>query len=377
MSRIHLSAADIGLKERNAVSAAMASQWIAPVGPEIDAFEREVASYVGVAHGVAVSSGTAALHLALVAAGVRAGTVVLTSTFTFAATANAIVYTGAEPMFIDCDPLTGNIDTRLLRDALIQLRAEGTPIGAILPVDIYGKTAEHSIIESLGDEFGVSVVVDSAESLGALHRGRRAGSFGVCAAVSFNGNKIMTTSGGGMLLTNDAGVAHLARRLAAQARQPVAHYEHTEIGYNYRLSNVLAALGRAQLERLDEMILRRRSIRRRYQAIVSNVEGASVLGEQNDEIDNCWLTSVILETNAPATAESVGRHLDDLDIETRRLWKPLHLQPVFAGSRRKISGAADHLFERGLSLPSGSSLTDSEIDRVCGALEHALGQPHD
>ncbi len=377
MHRIHLSAADIGASERDAVAAVMRSPWIAPAGPEIEAFEHEIASYVGVAHGVAVSSGTAALHLALLAAGVGSGSVVVTSTFTFAATANAIAYTGAEPMFIDCDLETGNIDIALLREALVGLRTEGKRIGAILPVDIYGKSADHVSIEALAAEFEVPVVVDSAESLGASLAGRRAGAFGACAAVSFNGNKIMTTSGGGMLLTENRAIARQARRLATQARQPVAHYEHAEIGFNYRLSNVLAALGRAQLTRLDTMIQRRRAIRERYREVLAGVDGVSILGGDDDHDDNCWLTCLIFSSNAAADPRSVAAHLDREGIETRQLWKPMHLQPVFSGRRCIISGAAEQLFTTGLSLPSGSSLSDTDVDRVCDSLDRALRIPRD
>ncbi|CAI7640776.1 unnamed protein product [Penicillium discolor] len=328
-----MSSPDIGEAEQEAVLAAMRSGWIAPLGPDVDAFERELAARVGVAHGVALSSGTAALHLGLIVLGAGPGTVVPTSTMTFAATTNAIVYTGAEPYFIDADPATGNMDPALLRTALHELRASGASVPAI--------------------------------SLGATHAGRAAGSFGSASAVSFNGNKIMTTSGGGMLLTDDGDIARRVRYLATQARQPVVHYEHTDIGYNYRLSNLLAALGRAQLGRLDEMIGRRREMRAAYKALFSNVRGVEVFGAAGDETDNAWLTSILVDADETGwTPAELSAHLGDDDIETRPLWKPMHAQPVFAGARGIITGAADELFRRGLTLPSGSALTDEQRERV-------------
>ena len=245
--RIYMSSPDVGELEEQYVIAAMRSGWIAPLGPDVDAFEAELAGRVGVAHAVALSSGTAALHLGLLGLGVGHGDIALTSTMTFAATANAIVYTGAEPYFVDCALETGNMDPALLREAIEQLTQDGERIGAIVPVDLLGKAVDYTEICAIADEFGIPVLADAAESLGAQHRGRAAGSFGRASVVSFNGNKIMTTSGGGMLLTDDADLAVRSRHLATQARQPVAHYEHVEIGYNYRMSNLLAALGRAQL----------------------------------------------------------------------------------------------------------------------------------
>ncbi|PMC06588.1 pyridoxal-5'-phosphate-dependent protein [Microbacterium sp. UMB0228] len=360
-----MSSPDIGEAEQEAVLAAMRSGWIAPLGPDVDAFERELAARVGVAHGVALSSGTAALHLGLIVLGAGPGTVVPTSTMTFAATTNAIVYTGAEPYFIDADPATGNMDPALLRTALHELRASGASVPAIVPVDLLGKAADYTAILAIAAEFDVPVLADAAESLGATHAGRAAGSFGSASAVSFNGNKIMTTSGGGMLLTDDGDIARRVRYLATQARQPVVHYEHTDIGYNYRLSNLLAALGRAQLGRLDEMIGRRREMRAAYKALFSNVRGVEVFGAAGDETDNAWLTSILVDADETGwTPAELSAHLGDDDIETRPLWKPMHAQPVFAGARGIITGAADELFRRGLTLPSGSALTDEQRERV-------------
>lgn len=371
--RIYMSSPDVGEAEEQAVVAAMRSGWIAPLGPDVDAFERELAERVGVAHAVALSSGTAALHLALLTLGVKPGDVVLTSSMTFAATANAIVYTGAEPYFIDADPVTGNIDAALLREALVELRDAGEHVSAIVPVDLLGKAIDYTAVLAIADEFGVPVVADAAESLGATHAGRAAGSFGRASIVSFNGNKIMTTSGGGMLLTDDADFAQHVRYLATQARQPVVHYEHTDIGYNYRMSNLLAALGRAQLARLDAMIARRREMRELYKQLFAEVDGVEVFGAEGDEADNVWLTSILIDSSITGWEPSeLAAALAADDIESRPLWKPMHAQPVFDGARSKTNGASEALFARGLTLPSGSALTDAQRERVVTAIRGFL-----
>jgi len=367
--RIYMSSPDVGQAEEDAVLAALRGGWIAPLGPDVDAFEREVAERVGVEHGVALSSGTAALHVALVAWGVGPGDVVPTSTMTFAATANAIAYTGAEPYFVDCDPATGNIDPALLAEVLDELRAEGASVPAIVPVDLLGKAIDYTSVLALAEEHGVRVLADAAESLGATHAGRAAGSFGDASVVSFNGNKIMTTSGGGMLLTDDGDLAARTRYLSTQARQPVAHYEHTEIGYNYRLSNLLAALGRAQLGRLDEMIGRRRAVRDRYRTFFSDVDGVELFGGADDDGDNCWLTSIVVdETVTGWSTADLSAALAADNIESRPLWKPMHLQPVFSSARRATNGASERIFRHGLTLPSGSALREDQVERVLSAL---------
>lgn len=373
--RIYMSSPDVGQREEDAVVAAMRSGWIAPLGPDVDAFERELADRVGVAHGVALSSGTAALHLALLTAGVARGDVVVTSTMTFAATTNAIVYTGAEPYFVDADPRTGNLDPALLRQALTELRDAGEHVAAIVPVDLLGKAVDYTAIVALAEEFGVPVIADAAESLGATHAGKAAGSFGRASIVSFNGNKIMTTSGGGMLLTDDAEFANHVRYLATQARQPVVHYEHTDIGYNYRMSNLLAALGRAQLSRLDEMIAKRREMRELYKEMFAAVDGVEVFGAEGDEDDNVWLTSIIIDQSVTGWApQDLSAALSADDIESRPLWKPMHVQPVFEGSRGIINGSSETLFERGLTLPSGSALTDEQRERVTSKIAAFLSE---
>lgn len=370
--RILMSTPDVGQLEEDYVVAAMRSGWIAPLGPDVDAFERDMAGRIGIEHAVALSSGTAALHLGLLGLGVGNGDIVVTATMTFVATANAVVYTGATPYFVDCDPVTGNLDPDLLRTALKNLRDANKPVKAVVPVDLLGKAVDYTSISEICAEFSVPMLCDAAESLGATHRGQPAGSFGAASAVSFNGNKIMTTSGGGMLLTDDAGLAKGARHLATQARQPVVYYEHTKIGYNYRLSNLLAALGRAQLSRLDEMIARRRQWRNEYRQFFETIPGIEIFGG-DDEEDNCWLTSVVVDPcAAPLSADAIRARLHDDGIETRPLWKPMHLQPVFQDSPALTNGSSKRLFERGLTLPSGSAMSGEAMDRVLAALEAAV-----
>jgi dTDP-4-amino-4,6-dideoxygalactose transaminase len=371
--RIYMSSPDVGELEERYVVSAIRSGWIAPLGPDVDAFEQELSERVGVDFAIALSSGTAALHLGLLGIGVKPGDVVLTSTMTFAATANAIVYTGASPHFIDCDVETGNMDPDLLRLALDELKGAGVKPAAIVPVDLLGKAIDYTAILTIADEYDVPVLCDAAESLGATYEGRAAGSFGRASIVSFNGNKIMTTSGGGMLLTNDEALARNTRYLATQARQPVVHYEHTDIGYNYRLSNLLAALGRAQLSRLDEMIARRRAIRERYRNLIASMEGVILLGGDDDLEDNVWLTSILIDEGVTGWAPSdLGMALAAENIESRPLWKPMHLQPVFAGAATTVNGSAERLFNKGMTLPSGSALTDSQVDHVLDTLAQYL-----
>ncbi|MFI5834011.1 DegT/DnrJ/EryC1/StrS family aminotransferase [Micromonospora sp. NPDC051300] len=370
--RILLSPPDVGPLEESYLIQALRSGWVAPTGPQVDAFERAVAERAGRSHAVAVGSGTAGLHLALLAAGAGPRTVVVVPTLTFVATANAVVYTGAEPVFVDSEPETGNLDPALLAETLDRLRRDGERVAAVLPVDLFGSCADHTALSALCDAAGVPVVEDAAEALGAAHRGRPAGSFGRAAVFSFNGNKIITTSGGGMIVTDDADLADRCRYLSTQARQPVAHYEHTEIGYNYRLSNLLAAVGNAQMRRLTGMIARRRLLRDRYAKLFATVPGVRILGD-GDAGSNCWLTAVVVEPEqAGWTAAMLGDHLARRDIETRPVWKPMHLQPVFAAARGTIDGTAERLFAHGLVLPSGSALTDPQIDRLIRVVEQFL-----
>jgi len=373
--RIYMSPPDVGELEEQYVVAALRSGWVAPLGPEVDAFEAELAERVAVKHGVALSSGTAGLHLGLLALGVSPGDVVITSTMTFAATANAIVYTGAEPYFVDADLATGNMSPELLEQALVRLRAAGESVAAVVPVDLLGKAVDYTAIEEIAARHGVPVLADAAESLGATHRGRAAGSFGRASVLSFNGNKIMTTSGGGMLLTDDSDLASRVRYLATQARQPAVHFEHTDIGYNYRLSNLLAALGRAQLTRLDAMMARRRDLRELYKARFAEVPGITVFGADGDAEDNVWLSSVLVDESVTGWSPSeLSAALVAADIESRPLWKPMHLQPVFAGARGEITGTSEQLFRTGLTLPSGSALSEPDRERVFAVIDDFLAK---
>jgi dTDP-4-amino-4,6-dideoxygalactose transaminase len=370
--QVYLSAPDVGPLEEEYLLDALRSGWAAPAGPHLAAFEQEVAARVGRSSAVAVSSGTAALHLALLALGVGPDQVVVVPTLTFAATANAVAYTGAEPVFVDCYPSTGNIDVGLLADVLHRLRVRGQRVGAVIPVDVFGACADYTELLPVCEAYGVPVVEDAAEALGAAHGGRAAGSFGRAAAVSFNGNKIITTSGGGMLLSDDPALVERGRYLATQARQPVTHYEHTDIGYNYRLSNLLAAMGRAQLWRLDEMMARRRALRERYRDLFAPIPGVRVLAA-HDRASNCWLTTIVVDPQSTRwTAGQLAAFLAQHQIETRPVWKPMHLQPVFSRARTALTGAAEELFASGLTLPSGSVLTEAQIDRVCLTVEHFL-----
>ncbi|MGC4808147.1 DegT/DnrJ/EryC1/StrS family aminotransferase [Micromonospora sp. DT233] len=370
--RIGLSDPDLGPLEESYLLRAFRSGWPGPAGPETEALEAEIAARVGVRHAVAVSSGTAALHLALLALGAGPGRVVVVPTLTFAATANAVVYTGARPVFVDCDPATGNIDPALLADLLGRLARDGAAPAAVLAVDINGTCADYARLLPVCAAAGVPLVEDAAQALGATSGGAAAGSFGRCAILSFSWNKIITTSAGGMVLSDDAALAARCRHLSTQAREPVPHYEHRDIGYNYRLSNLLAALGRAQLVRLPNMIDRRRALRGRYEALFAAVAGTRILGA-GDPGANCWLTSLVVEPERTGwDAAQLGRHLAGQRIDTRPMWKPMHRQPVFVGCEAVLSGAADRLFANAVSLPSGSVLTDGDVDRVTTAVARFL-----
>ncbi|MFV2100781.1 aminotransferase class I/II-fold pyridoxal phosphate-dependent enzyme [Micromonospora sp. LOL_024] len=370
--KIHLSAPDVGPLEESYLIAALRSGWVAPAGPDLDAFESEVATKVGTRGAVAVSSGTAALHLALLGLGIGPGAVVLVPTLTFVATANAVCYTGARPIFVDCDPRTGNIDVALLAELLQRIRSRGERIGAVIPVDMFGSCADYSTLLPICAAADVPVVEDAAEALGATHLGRPAGSFGRIGALSFNGNKIMTTSGGGMLVGDDVALLERARHLSTQAREPVPHYEHRETGYNYRLSNLLAALGRAQLIRLGSMIHRRRRLRDQYAKLFAPVPGVQLIGAE-DTGSNCWLTSIRVDRQRSGwAAADLAAHLAARHIETRPVWKPMHLQPAYADAENRLTGAAERLFAEGLTLPSGSVLNERQVTTVFSAIDEFL-----
>jgi dTDP-4-amino-4,6-dideoxygalactose transaminase len=369
MPRIYLSPPHMSPDERRLLLEAFDSNWIAPLGPHVDGFERELAAYVGAKHAAALSSGTAALHLALLLHGVRPGDVVLCSTFTFAATANAIAYVGAEPVFVDAEPSTWCLCPARLEEAIVAERAAGRTVAAILSVDLYGLMPDYDAIEAVASRHGVPLIEDAAEALGSKRNGTSAGRFGACAAFSFNGNKIITTSGGGMLVSDDPALIQRARYLATQARQPVAHYEHTDIGFNYRLSNLLAAVGRGQLSHLDERVAARTHNRRDYEAGLSDLPGLRFAPIPEGQEPNHWLTCVTIDAAAfGADREAVRLKLDAAGIESRPLWKPMHQQPVFSSTRCYGGEVSDQLFRDGLCIPSGSSLTAGDRAEIIGLI---------
>lgn len=370
MSRLYLSPPDLTPGDRDAVNRALDGGWIAPLGPEVDAFEVELAEVTGRDHGVALSSGTAALHLALLLHGVGPGDRVLVSSLTFSATANAIRYVGAEPVFIDSDTETWNMDPELLGTAL----ADGD-YAACLPVDIYGQCANYTEIVPLCEAHGVPIIEDAAEALGASYQGRPAGSFGAIAALSFNGNKIITTSGGGALVTDDGDWAERARFLATQARDPAPHYQHSEIGYNYRLSNILAALGRSQLADLGRRVAVRRAHNAAYREAFADLPGVEFMPEAMGHFTTCWLTCLTVDPEAAGVdREQIRLHLESLDIESRPAWKPMHLQPVFADCKAYGGDVSARLFADGLCIPSGSSMGDEDRQRVIEGFRSVFGR---
>jgi pyridoxal phosphate-dependent aminotransferase EpsN len=373
VKRIYLSAPHVGEAERVLLLEALDSGWIAPLGPMVDAFEAELASVVKMPHAVALSSGTAALHLALLMHGVGPGDDVITSTLTFAATANAIAYCGASPVFVDSERRTYNMDPALLSEELAARAAKGKLPKAVISVDIYGQCADYDPIVAACERFGVPLIEDAAEALGATYKGKPAGSFGAASAFSFNGNKIITTSGGGMLVTKSEELAHRARFLATQARDPAPHYEHSTIGYNYRLSGLLAAVGRAQLRSLPDRIARRRAIHQLYRKALEALPGVAFLPEATDlGTSTQWLTVVTIDPGRfGATREEIRLALERENIEARPAWKPMHLQPVFGSAAHRGGAVAAELFERGLCLPSGSALTDDDIRRVIDVVAKA------
>jgi dTDP-4-amino-4,6-dideoxygalactose transaminase len=362
---IYLSPPHMGTSERDLLLAAFDSNWIAPAGPDIPAFEEEFAAQVGCAHAVALSSGTAALHLALNVLGVGAGDDVLVSDLTFAATANAITYVGARPVFIDADAESWNMDPQLLADEIARRAGDGKLPAAVIVVDLYGQCAHYDEIVPLCRRYGIPIIEDAAEALGASYRGRPAGSLADLAAFSFNGNKIITTSGGGMLVSDRRDWIDRARHLATQAREPVPHYEHVDIGYNYRLSNLLAAVGRGQLRSLDDRVERRRAIYRRYREAFSELDGIELMPVAPYGEPTHWLTVVTIDDHRFAAGpEAIRTHLQAHAIEARPAWKPMHLQPAFAGATVVGGAVGEHIFATGLCLPSGSNLTNDQQQRV-------------
>ena len=367
--RTYLSPPDTGPEERRLLLDAFDSNWVVPLGPHVDAFEREFADLVGLPHAVALSSGTAALHLALVILGIGRGHDVVTSTMTFAATANVIDYVGANPVFVDVSPDTWALDPDLLDELLRRRAGSGRQVSAVIAVDLYGQCAHYARLTEICGRYGVPLVEDAAEALGATYGNQPAGVFGQCAAFSFNGNKIITTGGGGMLVSHRRDVVERARHLAAQARDPAPHYQHSDIGFNYRLSNLLAAVGRGQLRSLPSKLERRRAINERYKRELGALAGVTFMPEAEYGRSNCWLTCITVTPDRfGATREDIRLRLESENIESRPLWKPMHLQPVFAQCEMHGGSVSEDLFERGLCLPSGSSLTAEEQAIVIGVL---------
>jgi dTDP-4-amino-4,6-dideoxygalactose transaminase len=376
MSRIYLSPPHMSGREQQYVQEAFDSNWIAPLGPHVDAFEHEFAQTVGAGQALALSSGTAALHLVLQLSGVGAGDEVLVSTLTFAASVNPICYLGGRPTFIDSETESWNMDPNLLAATLKSRASQGRLPKAVVVVHLYGQSANLDPILQICRQYGVPLIEDAAEALGGSYKGRHPGTLGQAGIFSFNGNKIITTSGGGMLVSeNEALIAH-ARKLATQARDPAPHYQHSEIGYNYRLSNILAAVGRAQLEVLEERVRARRRNFDFYQEALGHLPGVTFMPEAGWGRHNRWLTVLLLDPQAAGLdRETVRLALEAENIEARPVWKPMHLQPVFAGYEAVGGTVAELLFERGLCLPSGSSLSQAELSRVVQTIQPLFSSP--
>jgi pyridoxal phosphate-dependent aminotransferase EpsN len=374
MARIFLSPPHVTAAERELLLDAFDSNWIAPLGPHVDAFERELADAVGAQDAAALSSGTAGLHLALVLLGVGAGDEVIVSDLTFVASANVVRYVGATPVFVDCDADTWTLDPDLLEEALADRAKRRKPPRAVIVVDLYGQCANYERIVGICARYDVPVVQDASESLGATFRGRPAGTQGLMGVFSFNGNKIITTSGGGMLVSDRVEWIARARQLASQARDPALHYEHSTLGYNYRLSNLLAAVGRGQLRSLTARVEARRANFAWYQARLAQVSGWEFMPEASYGRHTRWLTCATVD---PSTGLDRARFLDAFareDIECRPVWKPMHLQPLYADCLCYGGSVGQRLFETGLCLPSGSNLQDAERERIARALDRATGQ---
>lgn len=365
MSRIYLSPPDVGPVDREAVAAAMNSAWVAPAGPFLAEFESAVTEIVKGKYAVALNSGTAALHLALKLLQIGPGDSVICPSLTFAASANPIVYCGAEPIFIDSEERTWNMDPALLEDALSEADNAGKLPKAVIVVHLYGQCADMEPIVALCARYDIPLIEDAAEAMGATYRGKPAGSFGDYSFFSFNGNKIITTSGGGMLLTSSNKDREHALYLATQAKEPTLYYEHVAVGYNYRLSNVLAALGVAQLSDLARRIDVRRKHYEAYSTMLADCEGVSMMPIVDSDEVNYWLSCIQVDAEISGRSrDAVIQALSDAEIEARPVWKPLHLQPVFKECRVYGGVVSEKLFEKGVCLPSGSSMSSEERERV-------------
>jgi len=363
--RIFLSPPHMSEYEERFVSEAFSSNWIAPLGPMVDGFEKEMCAYIGVEHATALSSGTAALHLALILLGVHAGEEVLCSTLTFSASANAVTYVGAKPVFIDCDRVSWNMDPVLLEEELKSASSKGKKPAAVIVVDLYGQCADYGRIENICRQYEVPIIEDAAEALGADYQGKKAGRFGRMGVFSFNGNKIITTSGGGMLVSSEDALIKKAKFLATQARDRAPHYQHSEIGYNYRMSNIVAAIGRGQLKVIEDRVAARRRVFSFYEEALRDADGITFMPEAPYGKANRWLSCIQVDPRKfGASREDIRLALEAENIEARPVWKPMHLQPVFADCRVRGGIVSEELFDCGLCLPSGSAMTFQELERI-------------
>jgi len=374
-SKIWLSSPHIGTKEQEFVKEAFDTNWIAPLGPHVDRFENDLQSYTGAKYAAALSSGTAAIHLSLILLGVEPGDEVICQSLTFSASANPIVYQGATPVFIDSEPYTWNMNPVFLAEAIKDRLKKGKRPKALIPVHLYGMPARMDDILRIASDHGISVIEDAAEALGSEIDGRKCGTFGKFGILSFNGNKIITTSGGGALLSDDEAMIQKARFLATQARDPAPHYQHSHIGFNYRMSNVLAGIGRGQMTVINDRITARRANFLRYKSYFESLENKGynikLLQEPENYFSNRWLTTIIIDPahNKGITREIVRLALEANNIDARPIQKPMHLQPVFANAPFYGDGTSEKLFENGLCLPSGSNITEPEWERILEALD--------
>ena len=366
-SKIWLSPPHLGGLEQRYVQEAFETNWIAPLGPNVNGFESDLSKYLDAdVHVAALISGTAALHIALILLDVKAGDEVICQSMTFSATANAIAYVNATPVFVDSEQDTWNMDPDMLETVLQDRLNQGKKVKAIIPVHLYGMPAKINRIVEIGKKYGIPVVEDAAESLGSTLNGVKCGTFGDISILSFNGNKIITTSGGGALVSKNIELVNQARFLASQARDEAPHYQHSHIGYNYRLSNLCAGVGRGQMEVLDTRVEQKRAIYQYYFDALGNMPGVSFLAEPEGSFSNRWLTTILIEpTVAGFNREDLRLALESENIESRPLWKPMHRQPVFEGKPSYVNGVSDNLFEKGLCLPSGTALTHDDIESIC------------
>jgi dTDP-4-amino-4,6-dideoxygalactose transaminase len=372
--RIWLSSPHMSGNEMRYIDEAFKTNWIAPLGPNVTEFENELAEYLGIKHVAALTSGTAAIHLALIILGVKAGDEVIASSFTFSATVNPIVYLGAVPVLIDSKEDTWNMNPRLLEQAIIDRIAKGKKPKAIIVVHLYGMPAEIVELIAIANKYGIPIIEDAAEALGSKYGGKACGTFGDIGILSFNGNKIITTSGGGALISNNNEYVRKARFLATQSRDNAPHYQHSQIGYNYRMSNVLAGIGRGQLEVISERVEKRRSNFDFYVKNLSEFTGIAFLKEKDFLYSNRWLTTILVDTRKTnnITCEKIKTYLENDNIETRPLWKPMHLQPIFSACPAYENGVSEKLFNEGLCLPSGSNMSDEDLERIVTSLKMIL-----